>query len=60
MQLSDVTMHNILGAGLIMDGNITTRMDRTTCSTCNMAIAAKGANLNMTQVAMCKTLNPGP
>ncbi|CAE7342062.1 unnamed protein product [Symbiodinium natans] len=59
VQLSDVTMHNILGAGLIMDGNITTRMDRTTCSTCNMAIAAKGANLNMTQVDMMGKADQG-
>ncbi|CAE7436861.1 unnamed protein product, partial [Symbiodinium microadriaticum] len=48
-QLRDVSMHNIMGVGLVLDrtiGNITGM----TCRECNIGIAARASSLNMSGV----------
>ena len=45
-QLRDVSMHSIMGTGLVMDSTIA-NITGTTCRDCNMAIAAYASSLNM-------------
>ncbi|CAE7456672.1 unnamed protein product [Symbiodinium microadriaticum] len=45
-QLGDVSMHNIMGVGLVMDWTIA-NITNMTCRECNMAIAARASSLNM-------------
>ncbi|CAE7939057.1 unnamed protein product, partial [Symbiodinium necroappetens] len=45
-QLRDISMHRIMGVGLVLDWTIANITD-VTCRECNMAIAARGSSLNM-------------
>ncbi|CAE7896696.1 unnamed protein product, partial [Symbiodinium sp. KB8] len=45
-QLHDVSMHNIMGVGLVMDSTIANITD-VTCRECNMAVAAYASSLNV-------------